>query len=1577
MEETPTLPDKATLASLPSSTKDALERAAEEFNIAQRKAEEAKKSTEEKRKNLQDLLTSAKLAPASSTTADNNNNNNGKATQAAITAFVLPEIPQPTTMADKDVTKQLCGALATKFEAFTGEANRPEEVLALWADITWTVEQGVSHQRILSTLALITAKGRAQLCAAPSPKSLEAWRTDLSSTYLAGANRADITKGLANLQRQSTEAAADFILRVTPQVNAAALINVVQLKQQVADLWSYAALGDEWVKANRSFDHIAALINMGKIATMEALYKEAKTMSRVEVIPSLPVAAAPVRSKSKTDGRPECAKCNRRHFGSCWQCEACGAYGHKEGRGPPCVLLKEKANEVASKCMVSGRSKEVCAVTGQLNGQATTLGLDTLAALNLIRRDALPTGAQTKLGGPRLHGVGDAQACGTTELQVRLGDLTFERVPFAIVQQLPVPALLGKPTLAKMNAIMDVAAGKAQIAKGDATTTVHAVAVPVRKDSERPKSHSYWNWINKRFAAADKRLQVLIQDVLERADDGMLEKFLAHFPSWSLEQRQASGSDDPRVHPAPYQPGLRRSKEAVTATGVVVCPILVKAEDIMRPSDPEELVSEADDSKDFLPPVMPFAEEDEKVEKELARLVEESEFSEKGKSRLQGILTKYRAAFGMQLRKVNIDREKVKINLNGRPEHQPRRRIRDPRIMRAQIQWERAMRERGVAGDLTGNPELARPINIHHVIRNGKIRFTTDARPWNDVTVADSFPVPSPMEALDRFRRNSLFSTFDEADSFFQYPLAEDSYVPFYSAEGGILEFRVVIQGGKNSPAALHRAKAKQYQSFSPEELAFMFDDTLLGTEGKEDLHLDLIERFLANCVEHGTILKPSKATIGRAEVKHQGFILGHGYYKKDPEAVRALADMRLPNTATELKSQMSMLGRYREFVPEYAQLAAPLEAIMDKRWEDNTFTARHQERLLEIRRGIAQETMLTMPDWNRPFHWRIDASPTYGWASVMGQEDANGKFWPLRFMSKKASSADKKRWPTEMEAMAWYYCLVDKGRAYSQYSENIIHGDPKSLRWLADSIETGRANRQMQRVALALQATRITFKYHPREEMVDVDALSQFAADRRSSRDELLAFLASDRPSVESSLIVAATMVTREVPPRGGERTEPKVAIPAGFEGPDSPPGVPMDIVAEQKLDPICRFIVTVKRGELADGVAQDQFLSTMPHKAAAALRQFMDEKKSREFHDFEIRKEKLYHKDRDTLGLPRLCLVVPWRLRARVLTANHDAPSAGHVGFQRTYDVLKRLYFWFGMYADTKAWVKSCPCQKGKRRTIAGHGTARHMGLVPMKFRPFERVVIDIIGPLPESRDGMRYILISVDAFSSETKLNALRTRNSEDIANILLQRIILDAGCPKEWQTDRAPELIGAAVAKLSALAGIKAKACSSYQAHTEGRVERRNWLVAMMLREMCKDDIPGWPPMLEFAINSSPYSVTGMTPYFHKTGYDPITPGTAWREVGEESGEPVQTWSDRMCKALTLAELAHAVARLARKRMTRARRSMESRTEIKSMFGFHVATSWIWPPWARCRLLDFWILKQRGQQCSTHQSSRMRP
>ncbi len=304
--------------------------------------------------------------------------------------------------------------------------------------------------------------------------------------------------------------------------------------------------------------------------------------------------------------------------------------------------------------------------------------------------------------------------------------------------------------------------------------------------------------------------------------------------------------------------------------------------------------------------------------------------------------------------------------------------------------------------------------------------------------------------------------------------------------------------------------------------------------------------------------------------------------------------------------------------------------------------------------------------------------------------------------------------------------------------------------------------------------------------------------------------FLATDKDVEKQKLIVAAAVPREQLPARMMRGAV--IAAPAGA-GPDSPPGVPIDICAEQSVDPACQFIMMIKRNEFRDEAAQNDFLASMPPKVAKALKHHMEVAKSRNFADIDIRKGKLYLVDTNRLKNPRLRLVVPMRLRARVLTANHDAPSAGHQGFDKTYAALQRLYFWFGMYADTKAWVASCPgCAKGKRRTIAGHDTAKHQGLMPMKFAPFERVamVIDLIGPLPESRDGMKYIQVVVDAFSSETKLDPLKTRNSEDIANILLRRVVLSEGCPKQWQSDRAQELIHGAVEKLAQIAGIDPKA-----------------------------------------------------------------------------------------------------------------------------------------------------------------------
>ncbi len=1508
---------------------EAVEQAEEKFKIAFIKAGEA-------RKDALDLAAKAgmkareDLAPqeaAAKVEADK------KKDEGRSTAVALRKLPLRENALVKLVAKEALTAIYNMLMAADLSKDAPERLVTLWQDLYRTIDgAGLGPAELKAVLSKVTGAAAVKLCLKKDSDDIEAWPQRLSEEYLAMDQAATLSSRIYAARREPTEAALSFLVRMEPIARAVVFMQVLPEDKVLAALWRTDTLGLAYAVDNSTyFEPIKADVRTGRISDIEKLLAAVNAYAIMEKIPKVAAPATVPRtgdinkcSHCHKKGHTE-KKCWKKHpeLTPAWALNSGGSSGSSRSGGAGSGAARSNGNEAtASEYVAAPVGRNVFVINAAINGMAIQLGLDSMAALNLIRHNALPDGTPVAAGGPTLHGVGRAAARGTVKLAVTVGDLTFAEVEFAVVDDLPVAGLLGKPTLTGMGTRMDLAQNTAEVCAGQRSCTVEAIAIPATAlGSDRPQAQSYWAWLNKRMADAPKRLQTVFQDVVERANNTQLELFMAGFADWALRQRQESGQDDASQHPAPYREELKRP--ASVTTGLVVCPTMVSGNEILsRLGEGDLLAVVADDNRDFLPPVTTFQEEDAQVEAALLRIVEEAELSPSGKEELKRILQRQRAAFGMQLRKVNFDQEPVHTFKTGElQEHQPRRIIRDPRVRDAQTLWETAMEERGMVGDLTSKePEKARPINIHHVIRDNKIRFTADARTLNAVTIPDSFPVPSPLEALERFRRNKLFSTTDEADSFFQYPYDDESRVPFYSARGGIKEFRVMIQGGKNSPAALHRKKTGQYQDFSPEAVAFMFDDTLLGTPKGEMEHLKLVEQFLANCVEHGTILKPTKTKLCRSEVIHQGFVIGHGYYYKDPEAVRPLAEMRAPTTASELKSQMSMLGRYRHFVPEYAQLAAPLEAIMHERWRDDTFTPKHNEALIEIRRQIAQETMLTMPDWNRPFHWRIDAQPTFGWAGVVGQEDDDGNFYPIRFMSKKASDADTKRWPTEMEAMAWFYCLCEKGRVYSQYSKNIIHGDPKSLRWLADSIESGRSNRQMQRVALALQALDITFKYHPREEMVDVDALSRFALDRRGSRESLKKFLATDKEAIENTLIVAATVATQTQNMRSRGGGMDAIAIPAGV-GPDSPPGVPINIAAEQAVDPACQFIMMIKRNEFRDEAEQDAFLKTMPAKTAKALKHHMDVAKSREFGEFEIRSGKLFLVDVNRLKNPRLRLVLPARLRARVLTANHDAASAGHGGFDKTYTTLSRLYFWFGMYADAKEWIKSCPaCAKGKRRTIAGHGTARHQGLMPMKFKPYERVVMDLIGPLPESRDGMKHILVIVDAYSSETRLEPIKSRNSEDIANILLKRVVLSDGCPLSWQSDRAPELLKGAVEKLAQIAGIEPKACSAYQAHVEGRVERRNWLVATMLREMCKDDVQGWPAHLmyiEFAINTTPYSVTGQTPYFHKTGYDVISPGNAWREIGEGSGEPVETWSKRVTTATQFAELAHASAAELRK------------------------------------------------------------
>ena len=105
---------------------------------------------------------------------------------------------------------------------------------------------------------------------------------------------------------------------------------------------------------------------------------------------------------------------------------------------------------------------------------------------------------------------------------------------------------------------------------------------------------------------------------------------------------------------------------------------------------------------------------------------------------------------------------------------------------------------------------------------------------------------------------------------------------------------------------------------------------------------------------------------------------------------------------------------------------------------------------------------------------------------------------------------------------------------------------------------------------------------------------------------------------------------------------------------------------------------------------------------------------------------------------------LVLPKECRQVALEMSHDIPIAGHQGRDRTRQRLLRRFFWPSIFRDVDMYCKTCSaCQKASFKGV------KPAPLIPLPIvsEPFSRIAMDIVGPLPRSRAGNKYILVICD--------------------------------------------------------------------------------------------------------------------------------------------------------------------------------------------------------------------------------------
>ena len=202
----------------------------------------------------------------------------------------------------------------------------------------------------------------------------------------------------------------------------------------------------------------------------------------------------------------------------------------------------------------------------------------------------------------------------------------------------------------------------------------------------------------------------------------------------------------------------------------------------------------------------------------------------------------------------------------------------------------------------------------------------------------------------------------------------------------------------------------------------------------------------------------------------------------------------------------------------------------------------------------------------------------------------------------------------------------------------------------------------------------------------------------------------------------------------------------------------------------------------------------------------------------------------DHDHVGeSPRL--VVPRSPQERAMIAVHSLPTANHPGVKKTLSQARLRFYWVGIASDITEFVRCChTCAQ-----IRAKNSTNRAPLQPMiASYPFEIVALDIFGPLPETSQGLKYLLVMANYFTRWVEGFSLRDITAVSFAAAVVNGWISPFGAPEQLHSDQGAQFESRLFADICRLLGIRKTRTTPYHPSGDGLVERVNRTLLGLLR-----------------------------------------------------------------------------------------------------------------------------------------------
>ena len=147
------------------------------------------------------------------------------------------------------------------------------------------------------------------------------------------------------------------------------------------------------------------------------------------------------------------------------------------------------------------------------------------------------------------------------------------------------------------------------------------------------------------------------------------------------------------------------------------------------------------------------------------------------------------------------------------------------------------------------------------------------------------------------------------------------------------------------------------------------------------------LRELLQRLRQAGLTARPSKCMVGFTSVAFLGHNVGDGILTPNQDKARDIVEAKRPETKKQIRSFLGMVGFYRRFIPQFAEIALPLTNLTKKGNPNKlVWEGEHQRAFERLRSYMVSTPILRLPDLDKGFILRTDAS-NVGIGAVLMQE--------------------------------------------------------------------------------------------------------------------------------------------------------------------------------------------------------------------------------------------------------------------------------------------------------------------------------------------------------------------------------------------------------------------------------------------------------------------------------------------------------------------------------------------------------------------------------------------------------------